>query len=271
LILPEPLIQFNPSFKVGGSIDELISRGILNKHIGYCFKGWELFLHQTQAIEIGSRNESFVVTSGTGSGKSLTFLATIFNRILNEGVSRPGIKAVIVYPMNALINSQYNALNFFADEYKRNSGENFPIRFGRYTGQENETERDALRENPPHILLTNYMMLELILTRNKESKIVQAMYDNLQFLVFDELHTYRGRQGSDVAMLIRRIKAQCINKKMVCIGTSATMASGEGTVLEQRKEVAIVATKMFGQEVKWDNVVIESLRESFPGPEYTGP
>lgn len=270
LILPEPLIQFNPSFKVGGSIDELISRGILNKHIGYCFKGWELFLHQTHAIEIGSRNESFVVTSGTGSGKSLTFLATIFNRILNEGVFRPGIKAVIVYPMNALINSQYNALNFFADEYKRNSGENFPIRFGRYTGQENETERDALREKPPHILLTNYMMLELILTRNKESKIVQAMYDNLQFLVFDELHTYRGRQGSDVAMLIRRIKAQCINKKMACIGTSATMASGEGTVLEQRKEVAIVATKMFGQEVKWDNVVIESLRESFPGPDIQG-
>lgn len=266
LILPEPLIQFNPSFKVGGSINDLIGAGILNRQLAHCFKDWELFLHQTQAIEIGSRNESFVVTSGTGSGKSLTFLATIFNRILNEGAARPGIKAVIVYPMNALINSQFNSLKAFADEFKRNSGDKFPISFGRYTGQENESERDALRENPPHILLTNYMMLELILTRNKEGRIVQAMYDNLQFLVFDELHTYRGRQGSDVAMLIRRIKAQCVNKKMVCIGTSATMASGEGTVIEQRKEIAGVATKMFGQEVKWENVVIESLRESFPGP-----
>jgi superfamily II DNA/RNA helicase len=269
LILPEPLVQFNPSFEVGGSIDGLISKQILNKKVGHCFKGWELFKHQTEAIEIGSRNESFVVTSGTGSGKSLTFLATIFNRIFNEGTESNGIKAIIVYPMNALINSQYKALQEFAGYYEKNSGTEFPISFGKYTGQEPEEERDRMRLKPPHILLTNYMMLELILTRAKEQRLVDAAYQNLQFLVFDELHTYRGRQGADVALLIRRIKAQCKNKQIVCIGTSATMASGEGTLLSQRQEVAQVATKIFGQPVKWENVVVESLRVSFAGEDIT--
>ena len=68
------------------------------------------------------------------------------------------------------------------------------------------------------------MMLELLLTRLQERKIRDAIYGNLRFLVFDELHTYRGRQGTDVAMLIRRIRAQC-KQEIVCIGTSATMVS----------------------------------------------
>lgn len=223
-ILPEPLIQFNPSFVVGGSIADLINQGVLHKNLDHCFKGWELFQHQREAIEIGARNEGFVVTSGTGSGKSLTYIATIFNRIFNEGIGQPGVKAVIVYPMNALINSQFDALEDFAKA------------------------------------LTNYMMLELILTRAKELKLMEAVYNNLQFLVFDELHTYRGRQGADVALLIRRIKAQCSNSKIVCIGTSATMASGEGTLQSQREAVANVATKIFGQEIKWENVITESLQ-----------
>ena len=66
-----------------------------------------------------------------------------------------------------------------------------------------------MRENPPQILLTNYMMLELLLTRVRERSIRDGIYENLRFLVFDELHTYRGRQGADVAMLIRRIRSNC--------------------------------------------------------------
>ena len=81
-----------------------------------------------------------------------------------------------------------------------------------------------MREHPPQILLTNYMMLELLLTRLRERPIRDGIYENLRFLVFDELHTYRGRQGADVAMLIRRIRAQC-GQSVVCIGTSATMVS----------------------------------------------
>ncbi|HOY30381.1 MAG TPA: DEAD/DEAH box helicase [Bacteroidales bacterium] len=265
-LIPEPLIQFNPSYKVGGTIESLINSGSLslNKELLNVFSGFELYQHQKEAIEMGCRDESFVVTSGTGSGKSLTYIATILNKIFNDGIEKPGIKAVIVYPMNALINSQFNALTEFANIYEKNPGAIFPS-FGKYTGQESEECRDQLRLKPPHILLTNYMMLELILTRAKEQRIIEALYKNCEFLVFDELHTYRGRQGADVALLIRRIKAQCVSKKIICIGTSATMASGEGTIQSQREEIANVATKIFGQNFTWENIITESIREAFPG------
>ena len=92
------------------------------------------------------------------------------------------------------------------------TGKAFPITFGQYTGQEKEEARQKMREHPPQVLLTNYMMLELLLTRVRERPIRDAIYANLRFLVFDELHTYRGRQGADVAMLIRRIRARCAQK-----------------------------------------------------------
>ena len=114
-----------------------------------------------------------------------------------------------------------------------------------------------MQENPPQILLTNYMMLELLLTRLQERKIRDAIYSNLRFLVFDELHTYRGRQGADVAMLIRRIRAQC-KQEIVCIGTSATMVS-VGTLEAQREEVAKVATTMFGKRFTASQIVNETL------------
>jgi ATP-dependent helicase YprA (DUF1998 family) len=80
-----------------------------------------------------------------------------------------------------------------------------PVPFARYTGQEKGPERDAIRSNPPDILLTNYMMLELLLTRSEDRELVRAA-QGLRFLVFDELHTYRGRQGADLALLIRRCR-----------------------------------------------------------------
>src|SRR5437016_3204338 len=116
--------------------------------------------------------------------------------------------------MNALINSQEDAIEEYANNYsKENGGKPFPINVKKYTGQEKQDERLKIKENPPHILLTNYMMLELILTRFDDLVVADAMYKNLQFLVFDELHTYRGRQGADVALLIRRLKARCRIKK----------------------------------------------------------
>src|SRR3972149_6481646 len=165
----------------------------------------------------------FVVTSGTGSGKSLTYLGTIFDYLLKYKTGN-GIKAVIVYPMNALINSQSEALKEYSEKFEASTGRKFPISFAQYTGQEDETTRLRVREELPDILLANYMMLELILTRPLESGIRNSIYDNLKFLVFDELHTYRGLQGADIALLIRRICSRCA-QPIVCIGTSATMIS----------------------------------------------
>src|SRR6185437_4400624 len=99
--------------------------------------------------------------------------------------------------------------------------------FARYTGQEDRDERERIREAKPDILLTNFMMLELLMTR--QNKLDQTVIENAQgldFIVLDELHTYRGRQGADVAMLVRRLRDRlCRHGVPLCIGTSATMSS----------------------------------------------
>ena len=162
--------------------------------------------------------------------------------------------------MNALINSQTHEFNTYKDNYERNTGRDFPITFGQYTGQEREERRQAMREDPPQVLLTNYMMLELLLTRVQERPIRDAIFENLRHLVFDELHTYRGRQGADVSMLIRRIQSQC-KQSVCCIGTSATMVS-VGSAESQRLEVARVASTVFGRSFEPDQIVNETLAPS---------
>lgn len=161
--------------------------------------------------------------------------------------------------MNALINSQEEEIRRYAANYELARKTKFPIRFARFTGQEKLDERQRVEAEPPHILLTNYMMLELLLTRSGagQQKIRQAIYENLQFLVFDELHTYRGRQGADVGMLIRRIRART-KHPITCIGTSATMISG-GTIPEQKSAIAKVAEELLGNPFSPEAVIQETL------------
>ena len=160
--------------------------------------------------------------------------------------------------MNALANSQYEELSKFLE--KGYPEADSPVRFARYTGQEKGEAREALRRDPPDILLTNYMMLELLLTRAEDRQLVRAA-QGLRFLVFDELHTYRGRQGADVALLIRRCRQAFDGRATICIGTSATMASG-GSMDEQRKEVARVAQSLFGVEFTPEQVIAETLERA---------
>jgi len=257
---PEPLIQFNPAYKFGSEISALIDSGILDKELANVFKDYKLYKHQVDAIKLGASGKSFIVTSGTGSGKSLTYMGTIFNELFKNPDSS-GIKAVIVYPMNALINSQTIELNRYKEAYEINSGQEFPIRFAQYTGQEGKDSRTKILEDPPHILLTNYMMLELILTRIQEKSIRESIFADLKYLVFDELHTYRGRQGADVSLLIRRIRAKS-NNNIVSIGTSATMVSG-GTLSDQLQKVAAVGSKIFGSKFTSAQIISETLERSF--------
>ena len=256
---PEPLLQFNPSFEMFGSLDELAQSGEIHPDIRDIFKGYSLYRHQVEAIRLGISGKDFIVTSGTGSGKSLTYIGSIFHHLLSNPGSK-GVTAIVVYPMNALINSQNDEFTRYKDNYEKNTGKIFPITFGQYTGQEKEERRTQMLENPPQVLLTNYMMLELLLTRIRERPIRDSIYENLKFLVFDELHTYRGRQGADVALLIRRIRASCINP-VVCIGTSATMVS-VGSLAEQRTEVAKVASKLFGKVFQPNQIINETLSRS---------
>jgi len=256
---PEPLLQFNPSFEIVGKIDHIAGTEGLHADIPHIFNNFNLYRHQIEAMRLGVAGKDFVVTTGTGSGKSLTYIGSIFNYLLSNPGTK-GVTAVVVYPMNALINSQFEEFTRYQKNYEETTGKSFPISFGQYTGQEKEETRTKMREAPPQILLTNYMMLELLLTRVRERSIRDGIYNNLRFLVFDELHTYRGRQGADVALLIRRIRSHC-SKPVVCIGTSATMVSA-GTPAAKRAEVATVATKLFGKPFNFEQIVIETLARS---------
>ena len=154
--------------------------------------------------------QSFVVTTGTGSGESLCFFVPIVDAIIRarKAGHGPRTRAIIVYPMNALANSQVKEINKFIDQ--SGLSENLRPVVRRYTGQENQEERERVAENPPDILLTNFMMAELLLTRQDSvDSQVMANARGLEFIVLDELHTYRGRQGADVAILVRRLRDRC--------------------------------------------------------------
>jgi hypothetical protein len=263
---PEPLLQLNPSFEAGRSVDELADEGVLHQSCRSIFragknkenqvgKTMRLHRHQEDAIRIAQTGASYVLTTGTGSGKSLAYIIPIVDHVIRNGPGK-GTQAIVVYPMNALANSQVKELQKFISP----TGGDGLVSFKRYTGQESYEERERLLDNPPDILLTNYVMLELILTRWRDRRLIEGS-KNLAFLVLDELHTYRGRQGADVAMLVRRVREAFGVSDLRCVGTSATMA-GPGNMTAQKVEVAKVATLLFGTKVNPANIIGEILRRS---------
>lgn len=260
---PEPLLSLNPTFQQGPLVDELVEQMVLHPLCGSIFRRGKseagpngaplrLFRHQEQALQKAQAGRNYVLTTGTGSGKSLSYILPIVDRVLKEG-SGKGVRAVVVYPMNALANSQLGEL----EKYLGFPSGKPPVTFARYTGQEGLAERDRITQNPPDIILTNFMMLELMLSRPYERALIDAMSD-LKFLVLDELHTYRGRQGADVALLIRRLRERTRAPLLQCVGTSATMAT-EGSSSERRQAVASVASKLFGDEVSSEDIISETL------------
>lgn len=271
LLWPKALIQFNPNFAQGIGVQEMIENGFpIHPDLGKFFDA-PFYKHQQEAIELGCRDKEFIVTSGTGSGKSRTFMATIFNYLLfHQYECIDKTIAIIVYPMNALINSQSEELEGYKQEYERKTGEPCPFTFGKYTGQEGKLERERMQQAPPNIILTNYMMLELLMTRaGEEQRLRDSFLENLHYLVFDELHTYRGMQGSDVSFLIRRIKSQA-HGQVLCFGTSATMVADDKiSYKEQRQKVAEVASCIFGSSYDAEQVIDETLKVGLNNPEIT--
>ena len=261
---PDPLIQLNPSFESGETLDELISGGELHPECMNIFRvkgddgsagpAFRLHRHQVEGVRAARAGDSYVLTTGTGSGKSLSYIVPIVDHVLRQG-SGKGIQAIIVYPMNALANSQIGELEkFLCRGYPKGHP---PVTFRRYTGQESDDDRKQIIASPPDILLTNYVMLEYLLTRPWDAQLITAA-QGLRFLVLDELHTYRGRQGADVAMLVRRVKEACSATNMLSVGTSATLSS-KGTWAEQQGEVAAIASRLFGTDVKPNRVIGETL------------
>ncbi len=270
LLWPDPLIQLNPSFQPGKWIEELADEGVLHDECRRVFRikkdavgegaPLRLHTHQEEAVRIARTGSNYVLTTGTGSGKSLAYIVPSVDRVIRNG-SGKGIQAIVVYPMNALANSQWGELEkFLCHGYPDGKG---PVTFELYTGQQSDEDKQRIMANPPDILLTNYVMLELILTRPEERRTLVQAAQGLKFLVLDELHTYRGRQGADVAMLVRRVRDALAADNLQCVGTSATLA-GPGTYEEQRAKVAEVAALLFGDEVRPEHVIGETLRRISP-------
>ncbi|NWF81294.1 MAG: DEAD/DEAH box helicase [Chloroflexi bacterium] len=231
------------------------------------FGEWTLFSHQQQAVEQILAGRNTIVASGTGSGKTEAFFIPILNYCLHH--PGPGIKALILYPMNALANDQYER---FA-RYLAGTG----VTFARYTGDTPEDEADAqfndkeLRPEKlcaeaiwyrrdirdpaslPNILMTNYAMLEFLLLR----KYDRVLFDQrLQFLVLDEVHTYYGARGIEVACLIRRLKEHVgkLDGALTCIGTSATVKG------EELSPVARFAGELFGERFQTEHICTEQYQ-----------
>jgi hypothetical protein len=264
---PEPLIQINPNYQRKGTVQHLARDGVLHPVCAEIFQVGKtdgnpqplhLYAHQLEALAKAQSRQSYVVTTGTGSGKSLAFFIPVIDRILKARKSdqAPRTSAIVIYPMNALANSQLEELDKFLHGYGDNER---PFTVARYTGQESRSEREAIASNPPDILLTNFMMLELILTRYEDvDRRVVEHCRGLEFLILDELHTYRGRQGADVALLVRRLRERLQANEMICIGTSATMSSTDDHA-DRNRTVASVASKLFGTPITEHDVIGETL------------
>ncbi len=205
-----------------------------------------LYKHQEKAIRKIIKGKNIVVTTGTGSGKTECFILPVINHLLKEKEADSlddGVRAIIIYPMNALANDQMKRLRSIFKEYPA-------ITFGVYNGDtaqddiegiskygeihkdrngralkplKNEViSRETMQKHPPHILITNYAMLEYMMLRPKDDLVFAGA--KLRFLILDEAHIYRGATGIETSLLLRRLKARISNPGQVQhILTSATL------------------------------------------------
>lgn len=206
------------------------------------------------------------MTTGTGSGKTECFLYPLLDHTRRElEAGRPGIKAIVLYPMNALASDQASrfAEAIAADERLRGR-----LRVGLFVGGSGTQremgphgvidDNDRLRKHPPDILLTNYRMLDLLLQRPKDLGVwAHNEPGTLRYLVLDELHTYDGAQGTDVACLIRRLGQRLGGADQICpVGTSATIGAGDA-----KQNLLRFAGTLFDQTFEDDAFVGETRLE----------
>jgi len=296
-----PYLEATPPFQTDTSIGDLIRERVLARHFerldAHLPVNRPLYVHQVRAIRSVVAGRNVVIATGTGSGKTESFLIPILNLLFDELDKRtlgPGVRALLLYPMNALANDQRKRL-------RRLLASTPEITFGRYTGETENNRRVAeeqfrrnypcearlpnellsreeIQQNPPHILLTNYAMLEYLLLRPEDSVLFDGGYaQSWRFLVLDEAHAYNGAVGIEIAMLLRRLADRVVQSergKLRCVATSATLGGGKGDV----EKVARFASRLFsepfepGDVVEATRVPLSALGEGWgsPGPALYG-
>ena len=276
-----PFISITKPYQKGTTLKQLIenNNGILSETLNEIKPfAKRLYQHQVKAIEKASMGKSIVVTTGTSSGKTECFLIPVINQLLKEKKELiksignpnvelpPGVRTLIIYPLNALVNDQLKRLIFDDDTYDNGELKNIfsylkqykDIKVGMYIGNTPEDQdsndfyeffrnlsgskyssykefkdafpniiltRKEMRENPPHILITNYTMLEYLLLRPTDKDFFDNPETNKYWksIVLDEAHTYDGAKGIEISTLLRRVKARIKNDNIQYILTSATL------------------------------------------------
>jgi ATP-dependent helicase YprA (DUF1998 family) len=259
-----PILEATPPFRSGSSIEELIDKEVLSAE----FRKLQtlalplerpLYLHQEVAIrKIVGNNRNLIIATGTGSGKTETFLVPILNYLFRQqeqGILGPGVRALLLYPMNALANDQLKRLRLLLINYPA-------ITFGSYTGETEIDERKAIekfkrmnpgeeilpnqllsretmQETPPHILLTNYAMLEFLLLRPRDNVFFDGKYArDWRFIVIDEVHTYSGAKGIIKVGNGKKVKGKKLIKLLPTGQTcSLTVSPGEGACILLAKTI----------------------------------
>lgn len=262
-----PYLELTPAYEQAATARQLIDQGELDPAFARLESAhfsldrpW--YSHQVQALAQIRRGRNAVVATGTGSGKTESFLLPILDRLLGDlpaGEATPGVRALLLYPMNALANDQLKRLRQVLAATPE-------ITFGRYTGETLERREDAeakfqqqhpndeilpnelmsreeMRAHPPHLLLTNYAMLEYLLLRPEDSELFGEPGANTwQFVVVDEAHVYDGANGAEIGYLLRRLRERVApDRQFQAIATSATV----GTDLER---AATFASDLFGAQ-----------------------
>lgn len=296
-----PYLEATLPFEEGHTLKDLAEKGLISKEFSKMGKDvhyadWKLRIHQEKALEkIISEKRNMVVSTGTGSGKTECYLYPVFNELMREkeiGTLDAGVRALLIFPMNALANDQQKKL--------RKLLRNYPdITFGRFTGEtplrneKRETveqaeirlhqeydnshsmdSEEALRksipnefmcrekmiETPPHILLTNYAMLEYMLLRPDTAPFFDNdSAKNWKFIIIDEAHTYKGATGSEIAFLLRRLKERIrhtMTEPFKCIATSATLGDERGL-----EDLAKFAQTLFDEPFSKEDIVTTKRQE----------
>jgi len=291
-----PLLESSPPYAHGATLADLVSGGVLNP----AFSGLAsaalpfdraLYRHQEQAIRKITMGRNVIVASGTGSGKTESFLLPILDALTAEhaaGKLGPGVRALLLYPMNALANDQIKRLRQLLAHAPH-------ITFGRYVGDTPQRARDAaekfaglnpgeprvpnellsraeMRAAPPHLLLTNYAMLEYLLLRPSDIDLFEGDYGgHWKFLTVDEAHVYDGAKAAELAMLLRRLRDRVAGgRQLRCVATSATVGDDPLSVTE-------FARRLFDADFDWapddpsrQDLVRAARREMPEGP-FWGP